>query len=62
MQCKCPWSRIDSSVIMWGAVGGGIGMRWKAFAENDVLCLDGPCAAQDGYASFGLGFGSRKQY
>lgn len=28
---------IDSSVIMWGAVGGGIGMRWKAFADQDVL-------------------------
>ncbi|CAK9029666.1 unnamed protein product [Durusdinium trenchii] len=28
---------VDSSVIMWGAVGGGIGMRWKAFGEKDEL-------------------------
>ena len=36
---SCPL-RIDSSVIMWGAVGGGIGMRWKAFADQDVLNSD----------------------
>jgi len=28
---------IDSSTIMWGGVGGGIGMRWKSFASMDVL-------------------------
>jgi len=28
---------IDSSTIMWGGVGGGIGMRWASFGSNDVL-------------------------
>jgi len=28
---------LDSSVIMWGAVGGGVGMRWRAFGDEDVL-------------------------
>ncbi|CAE7895966.1 Fras1 [Symbiodinium necroappetens] len=30
---------IDSSTIMWGGVGGGIGMRWASFGSNDVLHL-----------------------
>ncbi|CAE7350317.1 fpaA [Symbiodinium sp. CCMP2456] len=28
---------LDSSTIMWGGVGGGIGMRWASFGSNDVL-------------------------
>jgi len=28
---------VDASTIMWGAVGGGIGMRFKAFASLDAL-------------------------
>mmetsp|Transcript_87420 Transcript_87420/g.187520 ORF Transcript_87420/g.187520 Transcript_87420/m.187520 type:complete len:793 (+) Transcript_87420:88-2466(+) len=28
---------VDSTVLLWGGVGGGVGMRWKAFASADVL-------------------------
>jgi len=31
---------IDSCCLGWGAVGNGIGMRWKAFASADPVNLD----------------------